>query len=279
MYLKGWVKVLFLFVLVGFLFASLSFSFASDDLNLDSGFLSSDYEENIDWVANVDVDSSSSSLEDSLNPIFSEDDDSVSPVFVDGDTVFNDVEDCVDNFMEDSRDDGLDEIINPRLDPLDDRVVSQLEVSSFSKYYLNGTQLVGYLKDDDGNPLADRIVSVGIVGVVYNRTTDSSGMFYLNINLYPNNYTASISFDGDAIYAPCSKNISVKVFTMPTSIVASNLVKYYHNGSHLYARLLDVDGNPLVNKTLVFKINNVRYNCTTNDSGMLFCILILCPVR
>ena len=125
MYLKGWVKVLFLFVLVGFLFASLSFSFASDDLNLDSGFLSSDYEENIDWVANVDVDSSSSSLEDSLNPIFSEDDDSVSPVFVDGDTVFNDVEDCVDNFMEDSRDDGLDEIINPRLDPLDDRVVSQ----------------------------------------------------------------------------------------------------------------------------------------------------------
>ena len=186
MYLKGWVKVLFLFVLVGFLFASLSFSFASDDLNLDSGFLSSDYEENIDWVANVDVDSSSSSLEDSLNPIFSEDDDSVSPVFVDGDTVFNDVEDCVDNFMEDSRDDGLDEIINPRLDPLDDRVVSQLEVSSFSKYYLNGTQLVGYLKDDDGNPLADRIVSVGIVGVVYN--ADQRGAYTIFHTLSSSTY-------------------------------------------------------------------------------------------
>ena len=277
MFFKNWGKVFVLFVLLCVLFCSCSFA---ADLEDGSTFLVAD---DLDGDAfEVDV-GSSSYLSDSPSLPFVDDDNDVdsnsSILVVDVDTVFNDEDSCVDNWADDFRDDDLDlePNINPRLDPSDNRTVSILEINSFSKYYRNGTQLVGYLKDADGNPLAGRNVYVGIVGVFYNRTTDEDGMFYLNINLYPNNYTSNIIFEGDSDYQPCSKTISVKVFTMPTTLVASNLVKYYRNGSQLYACLLDVHGNPLVDKIISFKFDNTTYNCTTNSSGYARLTINLSP--
>ena len=238
MFFKNWGKVFVLFVLLCVLFCSCSFA---ADLEDGSTFLVAD---DLDGDAfEVDV-GSSSYLSDSPSLPFVDDDNDVdsnsSILVVDVDTVFNDEDSCVDNWADDFRDDDLDlePNINPRLDPSDNRTVSILEINSFSKYYRNGTQLVGYLKDADGNPLAGRNVYVGIVGVFYNRTTDEDGMFYLNINLYPNNYTSNIFLKAIATishaarpsalrYSPCPPHWSLLIWLSIIAMAVSYMPVYW----------------------------------------------------
>ncbi|MDO5819838.1 MAG: hypothetical protein Q4P11_05825, partial [Methanobrevibacter sp.] len=214
----------------------MSFSFAAD---LDAGSFVCDFDDEGYLPVSNDSDSAPSLDDDSFSD------------FIEGDTAYSDDSDeWVLNLEEDSRDDDWDfePNSNPRSDPLDNRTLSHLDVSGFSKYYLNSTQLVGHLKDENDMPLADRNVSIRISNGNYIITTDSLGMFSLNINLKPNNYTTNISFAGDSLYTPCNKTILVKVFTMPTTITSSDVVKYYLNGTQWVARLLDVSGNPLAGK-------------------------------
>ena len=56
------------------------------------------------------------------------------------------------------------------------------------KYYRNGTQYYATFLDDDGSPLANTDVTFNINGVFYTRTTNTSGVAKLNINLPPNEY-------------------------------------------------------------------------------------------
>lgn len=213
-------------------------------------------------------------------------------IFVDGDTVFSsDTDECLENYEEDSFNNGSNlidpidspkdgsKIVGPRDSPSNNapksgtatKINTVLDVNGFSKYYLNATNLVGYLKDDKGNRLSNKIVSIIFSNRMYNRTTDSNGKFALNVNLYPNNYTFTVKFAGDSKYQSCSKNIVVKVFTMPTSISANNIVKYYLNGTDLVATLKDGNNNPLVgaNMTIKFSEGNTVYNRTTDSNGRI----------
>jgi len=52
-----------------------------------------------------------------------------------------------------------------------------------------------------------------------------------------------------------------------SSIVSSDLTKYYKNDSQYYATFYDNDGNPLNNKTVHITINNGYYERNTNATG------------
>ena len=69
---------------------------------------------------------------------------------------------------------------NPR-----SKTSTKIVASSFTKRYLNGTNLVAYLKTTSGNPISGKTISINFSGTVYTRTTDSDGTVTLNIRALP----------------------------------------------------------------------------------------------
>ena len=273
MFVRNWGKFLFCALLVCLILLSISSSFAADDMDMNFTSQGSDYGDSVDLsVSNDDY------YSDSISSLKSSSDHDV-PILGDDEVVddgaFNGDEPWVENLEEDSHDGELEPIsgfepgIGPGAGTLDNRVSTKIVASSFSKYYRNGTQLVAYLQDASNNPLVGKTVKISIANANYTRTSDENGAFRLNINLKPNNYTSTISFAGDSNYKPSSKTITVKVFTMPTSITSSNLVKYYRNASQLIAQLKDVQGNPLVGKNITITILGNVYQRATDDNGFI----------
>ena len=62
-----------------------------------------------------------------------------------------------------------------------------------------------------------------------------------------------------------------------SSIVSSDLVKYYKNDSQYEATFFDASGNPLANKTIPVEINGKTYNRTTDVNGLLIFSINLNP--
>ena len=140
-----------------------------------------------------------------------------------------------------------------------------IDINDFEMYYKNGTKLTGKLLDNNSNPIINQTVSITINGILYNRTTDGNGTFKMNINLDPNVYNFTVSYNGSDIYNSAFKNAKVTVLSV---IESYDLVKYYKNESQYYATFLDKQGNPVANNTTVtFNINGVFYTRYTNENG------------
>ena len=140
-----------------------------------------------------------------------------------------------------------------------------IDINDFEMYYKNGTKLTGKLLDNNSNPIINQTVSITINGILYNRTTDGNGTFKMNINLDPNVYNFTVTYNGSDIYNSAFKNAKVTVLSV---IESYDLVKYYKNESQYYATFLDKQGNPVANNTTVtFNINGVFYTRYTNENG------------
>ena len=139
-----------------------------------------------------------------------------------------------------------------------------LETENVVMYYKNGTRFVVVLKDIDGNPLANMNVTISINGRDYIKQTDENGTAFMSLNLDSKNYTVVTTFNGTSKYFGTSANNTVSI--LPT-IISKNIVKYYRNGTQFYATVLDFNGNPLANTTVMFNINGVFYNKTTDENG------------
>ena len=129
-------------------------------------------------------------------------------------------------------------------------------------YYKNGTRYVVVLSDQNGNPFANKTVTLTVNGASYNRTTDENGTASLAINLNSGNYTAS------AFYAGVDTNSTTEnSITILSTVFGEDVVKVFRNGTQYYATFLDGQGNPLANGTEVtFNINGVMYKRYVNGS-------------
>ncbi|WP_409199779.1 beta strand repeat-containing protein [Methanobrevibacter sp. DSM 116169] len=141
-------------------------------------------------------------------------------------------------------------------------------------FYKNGTKYWATLTDYLGNPIEGQLIQITVNGVTYNRTTDVNGTVYLNINLNPNTYNITANYGGSRKYNNAS--ITTSLFVNSTLIV-SDLEKYYRNGSQYEAQLLYGNGTPIVGKNITFNINGVFYNRTTNAQGIATLNINLSP--
>ncbi len=135
-----------------------------------------------------------------------------------------------------------------------------------TKYYRNGTQFYVQLLDSYSNPLVNRTIAITINGGVYNRTTDENGWATMNINLRPGEYEVLCAYYGSAETDNAFTKAIVKV--LPT-IVGDNLVKYYHNDSQFYVKVIDGAGNPIANTNVSMNINGVFYLRQTDNNGVV----------
>ncbi len=125
------------------------------------------------------------------------------------------------------------------------------------------------LTDTNSNlKIKGQIISFTVNGKTYNRTTNSNGVATLCINnLKEGKYPITYSFAGNDYYNSSSGKSTLTVVKMNTKLTASNMVMVYSNKTRYTIRLLDAKNNPLANKKIIFKINGVTYQLTTNANG------------
>ena len=142
-------------------------------------------------------------------------------------------------------------------------VISKISQNrDITKYYKNATQYTVKILGDDGSPVgAGEIVIFNINGVFYNRTTNESGIAKLNINLEPGNYIITADYKG------CKASNNITVISKISQ--NSDITKYYKNATQYTVRILGDDGSPVgAGEIVIFNINGVFYNRTTDESGI-----------
>ena len=103
---------------------------------------------------------------------------------------------------------------------------------------------------------------MNINGVLYHRTTNSSGFLRLNINLNPDKYILTV------INPETNEMASALVTVLPKLVENKDLVKYYRNASKYSVKVLDDQGNTLSGVSVSFNINGVFYYRTSNQNGV-----------
>ena len=138
-----------------------------------------------------------------------------------------------------------------------------------------GNYFVFYLKDKDGNPLANKNVTIGFNGVTYNRTTDENGIAKLQINLAnAGTYTFAMGFLGDDGYLGAFAVQKIVVTKKKTSISAA-AKSYKASATKKYTvTLKTIVGNSSTGKaimkqgkTVKLTINGKTYKAKTNSAG------------
>ncbi len=138
----------------------------------------------------------------------------------------------------------------------------------FSKIYGEDKELSIKLTDSNNESIANKSIKIKIDNAEYEKTTNDDGTVEFDINISPKTIDAIVSFDGDEEYKKINRTIKLTVVKKNTSIIASNLVKYYKNGTQLKIKLLDNDKKALANKKIQITINKKTYARTTNAKGI-----------
>ena len=132
------------------------------------------------------------------------------------------------------------------------------------------------LKDSEGNVLANKPVSVGFNGVVYNLSTDDKGIAKLQINLaWSGIYTFAICYLGDDEYTGCFEVAKITINKKNTQIIVPQ--KTYNLNSRAKTLTITIKGeNSLThkytelaqNRKVFVTINGKTYTAITNSKGV-----------
>ena len=139
-------------------------------------------------------------------------------------------------------------------------VLSSISGENVIKYFRNGTQYYATFLDENGNPLANTNITFNINGVMYTRQTNENGTARLNINL--NSGTYIITATNPINNQTYSNNITVLGLINGSDFTTT----FQTNGSYS-VKVVDENGNPVVNETVTFNINGVFYNRVTDENG------------
>ena len=111
------------------------------------------------------------------------------------------------------------------------------------------------------------------VTVTFNNVTyeveiaDGEGTFECN-ELTSGEFELNVDYAGDYKYNSANATANIVVLESENvTLTAENLTKYYGNSARFVANLVDSKGNPIVNQSIQFTLNNVSYNRTTNGTG------------
>lgn len=121
------------------------------------------------------------------------------------------------------------------------------------------------LKDEKGNLISGKDVSLAINGKTYSLRTDSNGNILMP-GVSRGNYVASLSFAGDDEYY-ASKN-SAKITVMPSIVGNKNYAVYYGNTVKYSVRIMDSNGKYVgAGKTVTIKVNGQTFKVNTDKDG------------
>ncbi|WP_413824306.1 MULTISPECIES: beta strand repeat-containing protein [unclassified Methanobrevibacter] len=155
--------------------------------------------------------------------------------------------------------------------------------------YGAGQNFTGKLLDEFGDPIVGQHIALNLTRLndgaskIYGVTTDLTGEFQLEINLFVGNYTASASYNGfskdNLTYLPSTSSVaSIQVVTKidnRTSTILSNknFTEVYGAGQNFTGTLSDINGSPIVGQHVALNLTRLSdgaskiYWVTTDNAG------------
>ena len=119
------------------------------------------------------------------------------------------------------------------------------------KYYGGSERFVVNVTDSEGNPVANKSVTIVINGRKYDRITKADGTTSIGLSLNSGVYNATVTVDNKTINS---------VVTVLSTVNGTDVVKVFRNATQYYATFRDSEGNYLKEGTVVtFNINGVMY--------------------
>ena len=102
-------------------------------------------------------------------------------------------------------------------------------------------------------------------GKLLSLTTDENGVAKADLDLMPGYYTYQISSRNNDIIGKTAGAISI--YKENAKIESSSMTKIYQDSTQLSAKLIDANGNPLSNKAIIFEVNGITTNISTDSNG------------
>ncbi len=147
------------------------------------------------------------------------------------------------------------------------KVRPNLTVNNLTKYYHGPEQLIPKLTNSN-----TKNIQININNVTYYRTVNNNGITTLNIDLKSGKYIASVK------YVDSNFDIAVNALvTVKPTIIGKDITKYFKNDTQYNVIVYDSNGNLLRNTLVMFNINGIFYNRTTNDNGVATLNINLSP--
>lgn len=139
-------------------------------------------------------------------------------------------------------------------------------ISPVKNSIVKGKYFYAYLKDQNGNALANKKVSFKVKGKTYNATTNNQGKAGFKVKLAIGKYSLKIKYGGDAKHNSASKTLYLYV-PSTTKLVIGN-TRLLTNG---YLRIyLKSDNKSVISKKRIrITVNNKAFNRTTNKEGII----------
>ena len=146
---------------------------------------------------------------------------------------------------------------------------SNAEISIVS---VKGSNITGILKDSDANAISNATISYTINNETANVTTDDNGEFVIPAEIEKE---ILIKYAGSDSINPVNITFTIKdrIETVFESEAYKTIaIDFYarERGNYFNFTLKDINGNPLVNKTVFIGFNGVTYNRTTDENGTAF---------
>ena len=154
--------------------------------------------------------------------------------------------------------------------PQDNRTQTVIEAEDLEMYARDYKKLDIHLKDDAGNALKNKSISVSIHDVKFKRTTDNNGYVGVDIYYIPSNYTANITFEGDDDYLNSSR--SVNVLVKKINVEANYFGKFITgNDGYLKISFINKDTSQrMVNEDVWIVINGIDYSARVDKDSYAF---------
>jgi predicted outer membrane repeat protein len=130
--------------------------------------------------------------------------------------------------------------------------------------YLKANQFNISITDSKGNPVSDINLIINIGGIDYSVDSDLNGVALIDLDLSVGNYPVNIIFNGNDRYKPVN---AMSVINVLSTIDSSDLTRGYNSAYDFVATFVDVDGKPLNNTVITFKVNNKNYSVKTDSKG------------
>ena len=150
-------------------------------------------------------------------------------------------------------------------------VETKLITSNTSGYNGRIVNLTAKLSTQSGSLLSGKNITFKVNATsVGSAITDADGTAALeyNITQTQGNYNITADFAGDSTCLANSSNGTLTVNVLTTILVVNNVSTYNGKTVSLNANLTDQNGDPVVGKNVIFKINGADVgNATTNENG------------
>lgn len=132
-------------------------------------------------------------------------------------------------------------------------IVVVITASNVVKTYKDSTKLVVTIKDNHGNIIAGKSITITIGKSTYTVTTDNSGKATLTLNQAVGTYSATIKVSGEN-YVTATKKVSIKVSKATVTITPTALSTTYDSGKYFQLKVLDANKKVVSGLKLTLKV-------------------------